>query len=81
MAIYLATSVTRTLRRKLPITVFEIAQLALTLTLAIGCGFRVTHGAAIIAVGAPCIAAGVFGYIAAFASRSIHTATFTPMPR
>ncbi len=53
MAIYLATSVTRTLRRKLPITVFEIAQLALTLTLAIGCGFRVTHGAAIIAVGAP----------------------------
>ena len=76
MAIYLASTVTRTLVRRLPIAWFEVAQLAIAITLAIGCGLRVAHGAGVIAMGAACLAAGAFGYFAAFANRSISRRNF-----
>ncbi len=71
VATYLASTVARTLVRKLPISWFEIMQLAITITLAIGCGLRVAHGNAGIVIGAACLVAGAFGCLAARSNRSI----------
>ena len=76
VVIYVVSTVIRTLRRKLPIAGFEIAQLAITISLVIGCGFQLAHGAGIFAIGAACLAAGVFSYFVAFASRSIPRRNF-----
>ncbi len=76
VVIYVVSTVVRTLRRKLPMASFEIAQLAITISLVIGCGFQLAHGAGIFAIGAACLAAGVFSYFVAFAGRSIPRRNF-----
>lgn len=76
VAIYLTSTVTRTLVRGLPIAWFEIAQVAIGITLAIACGWRVAHGAGLIAMSAACLAAGACGYLAAFGNRAIPSRNF-----
>jgi len=68
VAIYLASTVTRTLIRRRPIGWFEITQLVAIVSLAIGGGLRVAHGAGagLIAIGVACLTSGAFCYLAAF---------------
>jgi hypothetical protein len=68
VAIYVASTVTRTLIRRLPIAWFEICQVAAIVALAIVGVLRVTHGAGagVIAIGSACLAAGAVCYLVAF---------------
>jgi hypothetical protein len=76
VAIFLTSTVIRTIRRRLPISGIEVAQLAITVSLAVGSGFRLAHGPGVFAEGISCLAAGVLGYLAAFASKCIPRRNF-----
>ena len=65
-AIYVASTVTRTLILRLPIAWFEIAQVAAVLALAIGTGLRLGGN---VAIGASCLVAGAVCYLIAFTGR------------
>jgi hypothetical protein len=76
VGIYLTSTVARTLGRGLSIAWFEIAQVAISIALAMVYGLRVANVAGLIAMGATCLAAGVCGYLAAFGSRAISSRNF-----
>ncbi|HEV2689519.1 MAG TPA: hypothetical protein VGV35_13240 [Bryobacteraceae bacterium] len=67
-AIYLSSTVTRTLIRRLPMTWFEMSQVATVVALAIVGGLRVAHGASagVAAIGSACLAAGAISYLVSF---------------
>ena len=72
--IYLASTVTRTLIRRLSIGGFEIGQVAVSIALAVGCGLRAGHGVGL--AGALCLAAGLFGYVPALLAKSMPRRNF-----
>ncbi len=76
VAIYLASTLARTLGRGLPIAGFEIAQVTISLVLAIACGLRVAQGSGLIAMGAACLSAGVCGYVVAFGMKTLPRRSF-----
>jgi hypothetical protein len=75
-AIYAASTLARTLGRGLPIAWFEIAQVAISIALAIACGLRVAHGSGLVAMSAVCLAVGVCGYVVAFGIKTIPGRSF-----
>ncbi|HYL78559.1 MAG TPA: hypothetical protein VEU96_30490 [Bryobacteraceae bacterium] len=66
VAIYFASTVTRTLIRRLPIAWFEVGQVVAVVALAIAAVMRVTHG--IMAVGLASLVAGAACYLVSFTS-------------
>jgi hypothetical protein len=66
LAIYLGSTVFRTLVRKIPMTNFEIGQSVLAFIVALSGALRVAHGEAAIALGVLCLLAGASCYLVAF---------------
>jgi len=68
--IYVASTVTRTLVRGARITGFEIAQAAISVALALGCGLGAAHGAGTVLTGAICLFTGLAAYAAVLLIKS-----------
>ena len=67
LAIYLGSTVYRTLVHQIPMTNFEIGQSVLAFVIALSGALRIAHGRAAVMLGALCLLAGVACYLVAFA--------------
>jgi hypothetical protein len=78
VAVYLASTLIRTLARSLPIEWFEIAQVVTVVSLAIATMLRVTqaNGALVLAIGAGCLGASAGCYVAFFLDPAKHPRNF-----
>jgi hypothetical protein len=67
-AIYLASTATRSLIRRLSMAWFEMFQVAAAIALAVGGGLQIARGSTqgVIAIGAACLVAGAISYLVAF---------------
>lgn len=67
LAIYLGSTVYRTLVHQIPMANFEIGQSVLAFVIALSGALRIAHGRAAVMLGALCLLAGVACYLVAFA--------------
>jgi hypothetical protein len=67
LAIYLGSTVYRTLALKIPMTNFEVGQSVVAFAIALGGALRIAHGPAAVTLGVLCVLGGIACYLVAFA--------------